>query len=223
MPIAKTLELQPDPAPLLAAHDLACRRADRRLFHRLSLGVLPGQLLWVRGDNGRGKTSLLRLLAGLSTPDQGRLSWARAAAAGLDADGGPAPARVYIGHHNALKDDLSAHEALQFLARLHRLAADPAAIDAALEAMGVQRISRAWVRTLSQGQRRRVALARLALERMASVWLLDEPYDALDAQGSERLGALLQAHRLRGGAVVLTSHQALGWPQALELDLNAYV
>jgi heme exporter protein A len=211
-------------APLLVATDLACRRADRRLFQGLNLSLEPGQLVWIRGDNGRGKTSLLRLLAGLSAPDQGRVRWVQQATINLDDDdethGG---ALLYIGHHNALKDDLTALEALQFLARLHGCTHDTASITAALEAMGVKNQRNALVRTLSQGQRRRVALARLALQAKALVWVLDEPFDALDLEGIDRLKRLLQAHRLGGGAVALTSHQSVLLPGATELDLNAYV
>ncbi|MEY2690447.1 MAG: hypothetical protein RL375_4647 [Pseudomonadota bacterium] len=193
-------------APELRAVDLACRRGERRLFSGLQLSLPATRLLWLRGDNGRGKTSLLRLLAGLATPDHGDVLLAgepvrKAALRGLRP--------LYIGHANALKDDLSATEALQFIARLHGRAAGTAQVHGALERLGVASRRDAAVRTLSQGQRRRVALARLALETEAMPWILDEPYDALDVAGIAALDGLLGAHLARGGSVILTSHQAL--------------
>jgi heme exporter protein A len=197
-------------APVLSAVELACRRGERRLFSGLNLQLPAGRLLWLRGDNGRGKTSLLRLLAGLATPDAGQVLLGgeplRQAALG-----GLRP--LYIGHANAMKDDLSAAEALQFIARLHgRLqgrSADTERVHAALDRLGVASRRDAAVRTLSQGQRRRVALARLALEDEAAPWILDEPYDALDPAGIAALDELLAAHLARGGSVILTSHQPL--------------
>ncbi|MEY2655061.1 MAG: hypothetical protein RLZZ524_2089 [Pseudomonadota bacterium] len=199
-----------EPAAPLEARDLACRRGERKLFGGLNLALRPGRLVWLRADNGRGKTSLLRLLAGLAAPDAGEVRAAglpvrRAAAAGR--------APLYIGHANALKDDLSAAETLAFTARLHgRIAqADPQAapVRAALTRMGMAQRLDAPVRTLSQGQRRRIALARLALESAPLPWILDEPYDALDSAGIAALDGLLGEHVARGGCAILTSHQAL--------------
>lgn len=191
---------------MLRAVDLACRRGERRLFSGLALELPARCCLWLRGDNGRGKTSLLRLLAGLATPDAGEVQLdgepvRRAALRGLQP--------VYVGHANALKEDLSSAEALQFLARLHGRPADAARIDAALDRIGLSHRRRALVRTLSQGQRRRIALARLALETQPLPWILDEPYDALDVAGIQALDGLLTEHLARGGSVILTSHQAL--------------
>ncbi len=199
-------------APLLAACALACRRGDRLLFEGLDFALQPGQIIWLRGANGRGKTSLLRLLAGLSQPADGEIERSDAARHGF----------VYIAHANALKDDLSALENLQFLARLHGDAADAPACTEALRRFGMAGRRSAPVRTLSQGQRRRVALARLALARPGTLWILDEPYDALDAEGCTTLNELLAAHARTGGAVVLTSHLELGLaepiPTVLQLD-----
>jgi heme exporter protein A len=129
---------------------------------------------------------------------------------------------VYVGHANALKDDLSVTEALTFLLRIHGGRLDPAGIADALSHWGLTAQQHAPVRTLSQGQRRRVALARLAVERRASLWVLDEPFDALDADGIACLNDLLGAHLQRGGSVLITGHQAaldaaLPWR---ELDLD---
>ena len=137
----------------------------------------------------------------------------------------PASAPVYIGHSTALKDDLSAREALQFLAGLHGRAADGARIDAALQRLQVQQHSRRSVRTLSQGQRRRVALARLALEEQPALWVLDEPFDALDTAGVATVLQLLREHLQRGGAAILTSHLPFDLPglplQTLDLDARS--
>ena len=115
---------------------------------------------------------------------------------------------VYIGHQNALKDDLTAMEALRFLARTRAERPDDTTLTDALQRLGVRGSRHAPVRTLSQGQRRRVALARLALCLHVELWLLDEPFDALDADGIGALNGLLGEHAGRGGATLLTSHQS---------------
>src|SRR2546423_7617970 len=193
------------PAATLTGTDLACRRGHRQLFHGLALGVAPGQLVWVRGHNGRGKTSLLRLVAGLAVPEHGALL-----RDGVPVRRSDAHARelVFIGHHNALKDDLDVAEALRFLLRIHGRPCDAATVDAALDRLGMGSRRRAFVRTLSQGQRRRVALARLAVDvamPAPSLWLLDEPFDALDADGVAGVQALLAEHLGRGGSRLMTS------------------
>jgi heme exporter protein A len=203
------------PLPSLRLVDVACRRGDHLLFAGLSETLASGELLWLRGGNGRGKTSLLRLVAGLAAPEHGQILW------------GDAPTRrnerfaaelVYIAHANALKDDLTAAESLAFLARVHGRIYDATpsapAIRAALARLGLAGRERTPVRSLSQGLRRRVALARLALESAPALWVLDEPFDALDVAGTAALHALLAAHRARGGSVLLTSHH-------LHLDAEA--
>jgi heme exporter protein A len=192
--------------PSLAALDLACRRGDRILFKGLHFEVGAGQVVWLRGANGRGKTSLLRLLAGLSTPEAGEVRFR-----------GTPRQRVYIAHANALKDDLTALESLRFLARLHGRDDSDATLTDALRLFGIVSRRDAFVRTLSQGQRRRVALARLALDVQPTLWILDEPFDALDTEGIATLNALLTQHAARGGSVVLTSHQALTLAQPVPL------
>lgn len=195
----------PDVNPLadavLTVRDLECRRGDRVLFAPISLDVLAGSIVWIRGANGRGKTTLLRTLAGLSAPAAGTLAWA----------GAPdiAPRPLYLAHANALKDDLTVGESLRFLLHLAGHHVDGRDVDAALERFGMASRKDAFVRTLSQGQRRRVALARLAAQRELQPWLLDEPFDALDAAGVELLAGIIAQHARRGGAVVLTSHLSL--------------
>lgn len=214
-------------APTLAGEalrleSLACRRGDRLLFQGLDFEVLPGQVVWLRGSNGRGKTSLLRLLAGLSTPADGRITWGgvplrKAGAAFLGQ-------MLYLAHANALKDDLTVMESLAFLARLHGQMSDEAALAAALKRFGLHSRRNAAVRTLSQGQRRRVALARLLLSPAKPLWVLDEPYDALDVDGCALLDGVLQQHALAGGRIVLTSHLALNLtqPAPVTLELERY-
>jgi heme exporter protein A len=214
--------------PLLEARGVACQRGGRRLLANFNLTLPPGRLVWLRGDNGRGKTSLLRLLAGLVEPDAGQVLWQGQAARKPAAR---AAQPLYVAHANALKDDLTVAESLAFLATLGgaigAVTAEPVSVAEevsannknpqnttaevlqALARVGMAPVADRPVRTLSQGQRRRAALARLALPRTAAVWLLDEPFDALDTQSTQALNTLLHEHIARGGSVVLTSHQDL--------------
>ena len=186
-----------DSSTAVLATELACRRGERVLFRGLNMAVRPGQIVWLRGANGQGKTSLLRLLAGLTPPESGRIEY------------GVGRERVYVAHANALKDDLSVAESLMFLSRLHGFETGAEAHELALRRFGLHSRRDAPVRTLSQGQRRRVALARLCTAPAGAMWLLDEPFDALDAEGVDALNALLAEHAARGGSVVLTSHVPL--------------
>lgn len=206
---------------MLAASGLACRRGERLLFKDLDFELPPGRICWLRGRNGQGKTSLLRLLAGLSTPAQGQITWGgvplRQAGADFQRQ------LVYLAHANALKEDLTVTESLRFLDRLHGRDTPTAGLADALKRLNLHGRRDAPVRTLSQGQRRRVALARLLVEPRASLWVLDEPYDALDAEGIAILDEVLSAHALRGGSVVLTSHLPLNVtrPAPVVLDLGS--
>ena len=190
-----------DSTAVLRVRKLACRRGDRLLFEPTSFTVAAGTIVWIRGANGQGKTTLLRTLAGLAAPSAGTISWRDAPAI--------EPRPLYLAHANALKEDLTAAESLRFLLHLGGSRVAGGDVDAALERFGLASRANAFVRTLSQGQRRRVALARLAAARELRPWLLDEPFDALDAGGVEVLAALIVAHARRGGSIVLTSHQAL--------------
>lgn len=187
----------------MKASGLGCRRTGEWLFRNLDFDCQPGQLLWLRGPNGSGKTSLLRMVAGLSHADEGRFS------SGSDDISAFRQRLVYIGHTNGLKDDLTAMESLHFLARLHGRDHDLQSLNTALRRLAIHHRRHAAVRTLSQGQRRRVALSRLALERDAGLWVLDEPFDALDTEGINAINSLLREHVARGGSVMMTSHVPL--------------
>lgn len=205
---------------VLAARGLACRRGRRLLFRGLDLSLAPGSVIWLRGTNGSGKTSLMRILAGLSQPAEGSITWNDAPVR----EAGAAACRgvVYIGHTNGLKDDLTLVESVAFLAVLAELDQPVARAQRALDRLGLASRRDAPVRTLSQGQRRRGALARLALDDTPRAWILDEPFDALDATSVGLLSRLIEDHASRGGAVLLTSHQAISLAGAQELDLERW-
>jgi heme exporter protein A len=190
---------------MLQATDLTCVRGDRCLFRQLGLSVAPGQLLLVEGENGAGKTSLLRILAGLGLPALGQVLWRGQPIARQREDYGQA--LLYLGHLGALKEELSAAENLLADARIAGLPGIGAGqVADALGLMGLKRVAGLPVRVLSAGQRRRAALARLLLEP-PPLWILDEPFNALDTTAVDLLGRTLESHLARGGMAVLTSHQ----------------
>lgn len=186
---------------------LACARGRRVLFEQLDMTLMPGQAVRVTGDNGRGKTTLLRTLAGLRLPHAGRVCWAGRDVHTEDAfaDGD----LLYLGHENALNPDLTAVENLTALRALHGCRGD---IRAGLQRFGVEATADRPCRTLSAGQRRRSALARLCLDG-ARLWLLDEPAAALDAAARQVLGDVIGAHVAAGGLALFTTHEALEIPQ----------
>ncbi len=191
---------------MLEALDLACQRGHRVLFTGLSFALTAGELLLVAGPNGSGKTSLLRILCGLSQPAQGEVRWAGRRIHDL----GEAfrSQLFYLGHHNGVKDDLTALENLRINAAL---GGDPLSVDAALAALdriGLSGREDLPVKALSQGQRRRVALARLLVSR-APLWILDEPLTALDARAIGLIQDRLAAHLAQGGMAVITTHQPI--------------
>ncbi len=197
----------------MRARDLTVRRGTEVLFKALNFDLSPGQLVWLRGSNGSGKTSLLRVLAGLSKPDGGQLSWG---VHPLAQSPQYRASLVYMGHANALKDDLTALEALRFMATMHGRPSQGDRLEGALRRMGVFHRRKLPVRMLSQGQRRRVALARLALEEKPGFWVLDEPFDALDDAGLTLVQELFRDNVQRGGTVLFTSHIAVH-PEGLSL------
>lgn len=210
-------ETSSDPAALLQVDQLEIWRGERRLIHRLSFSVRPGEIIHLKGPNGSGKTSLLRCLAGLSLPDQGSVRWFGRTYTGRIGPEARSRCR-YVGHQDALKGGLNVRENLQALQVLGGTSGD---IDAALAAAGLNGRTDVPAQRLSAGQRRRAALARLQLGR-ADAWLLDEPFTALDADGIARVAAWLGAHREAGGIAILTTHQPLPAPlQARAIELGA--
>lgn len=195
----------------LQALGLACRRGRRLLFEGLSFGLGDGQALRVKGGNGAGKTSLLRQLVGLAPADAGEVHWdGRPIARQREAYGA---ALAYLGHAPGLKDELTPLENLAADAALAGGADTPAQHVQALADWGLAAAARLPLRVLSAGQRRRVALARLSLSG-AALWILDEPFTALDDAGCAQLGQLIERHLARGGLAVLTSHQPLPLAEA---------
>jgi heme exporter protein A len=190
---------------MLALNDLGCTRSSRRLFSGVSCTVPAGQLLRVQGANGAGKTSLLRIICGLLEPTTGEALWRGQGVAGLREEFGRQ--LIYLGHAAALKDDLSPLENLQAASTLGGQLLDAAQARAALAAAGLAGYVNTPVRRLSQGQRRRSALARLVKGQYAALWVLDEPFTALDAVATGWLASLVRSHVKAGGIVVLTSHQ----------------
>jgi heme exporter protein A len=187
-------------APLLALKEVACIRGGKLLFERISLTLNPGAALVVVGPNGVGKSSLLRIAAGLLT-----------ASAGLvDRGGGLALADDRL----ALDERLTLGEALGFWSEL-----DGASPEGGMEAMGLASIAQVPVRMLSTGQRKRAVLARV-IASGAPLWLLDEPANGLDAEGQARLRQALAAHQQSGGAVLAATHQPIGLEDARELRLG---
>lgn len=200
--------------PTLELRELSCVRGGRNLFEGLNLKIPSGRLLRVSGANGAGKTSLLRLVVGLLRPEHGTVLWRGTGISGLRDEFHRQ--LVYIGHAAALKEDLSAIENLHFATRLSGHFASERAAAAALIAVGLEGDERRPVRGLSQGQRRRVALARLVIGTDAPLWVLDEPFNALDAAAAAWLVQCIAAHVQLGGLVLLTSHQSdLGFSSAV--------
>ncbi len=196
----------------LELHDLECTRGHRLLFSAVSARVGAGRLLRVQGENGAGKTSLLRMICGLASPSRGEVRW-RGQPIAKQRDEFNA-GLVYIGHAPALKDDLSSLENLEAACGLAGMACTAEATMQALAQAGLQGRERLPARALSQGQRKRAALARLVLASAAPLWVLDEPFNALDDAACGWLQALIATQLARGGVVVLTNHQAGAWDAA---------
>ncbi|WP_089727788.1 cytochrome c biogenesis heme-transporting ATPase CcmA [Candidatus Thiosymbion oneisti] len=204
---------------MLKVVDLACRRGDRRLFSGVSFALEPGTLLHVRGRNGSGKTTLLRALCGLLVPEAGEIRWqgkdSRHLGEDYHAD------LLYCGHLNGIKGDLTGIENLRVAAILDGNPVDEGRLWSALEQMGLAGYEDLPAMALSQGQKRRVALARLLVSK-APLWILDEPFITLDTDAVDLLLRLIAGHVADGGIVILTTHQEvpLTSGQVQQLDLG---
>lgn len=185
----------------LSASDLACRRGDRVLFRGLSLALAPGEACQVAGANGVGKSSLIRIVAGLARPFAGAVE--------VDGEVGLIDERL------ALDPQLPLGRALAFWQRL-----DHAAMDAA-ERLGIARLADVPVRYLSTGQKKRAGLARL-LGQQAPVWLLDEPLNGLDAQAVQLTQQIAEEHCRAGGICLIASHQPFAIDGMMRIDLADY-
>jgi heme exporter protein A len=199
----------------LSGREVACMRGGRIVFANLDFGFAPGELVVLRGPNGAGKSSLLRVLAGLVAPASGTLAWH-----GADIADDPAGHRArlqYVGHLDALKANLTAREHLRFHAALRDVEGHD--IARALEVFGLKKLADRPARFLSQGQKRRVALARLCVAP-AALWLLDEPTNGLDADGVACLASAIADKREGGGIVVAATHLDFPGSHARTLTLS---
>jgi heme exporter protein A len=192
---------------MLMLRQLSCSRGERRPFSGVDVDLHAGEWLHVQGENGAGKTSLMRLLVGLSPADSGEIYWR----------GEKAPSAefrrelLYLGHHAAVKEELTPLENLSLSAALDGDVLDERGALGALIRLGLRGREALPVRVLSAGQKRRVLLARL-LTRKATLWVLDEAFNALDVGAVKLLGDLIAEHLGNGGMAVLTSHQPLPVP-----------
>ena len=201
---------------VLEARQITCVRGDRALFSGLDLQLFAGQCLHIRGENGFGKTSLLRLLTGLASPESGEVLWC----------GHPIKEQaseyhsklLFLGHRDALKEDLSAIENLRMYAAIDGIALSEQDAFASLWRFGLKGREDLPVNCLSAGQKKRILMARM-LTRRAQVWILDEPFNALDTHAVGELQDLIVEHLQGNGLVALTSHQPLAISGLRVLDL----
>lgn len=206
--------------PSLSFTKLGCIKGGRQLFKNVDCELAPGRWLYVAGANGVGKTSLLRMVCGLAPIEAGDILW----------NGTPIHSQrdayrqdlCYLGHLNALQESMTVDENLAFITALGGIAPDRAQTQEVLARFGLRGRGRQLVRHLSQGQKRRVALSRLVLSP-ARLWVLDEPYVAMDEGGITMLADLIADHLAAGGMAVLTSHQRvpIGNVPAQMLELQA--
>ncbi|MCP1726818.1 heme exporter protein A [Natronospira proteinivora] len=202
----------------LRAHGLEIWRGETCLFHDFSLNLQAGETVWLRGPNGIGKTTLMRVLLGLSHPEAGEISWCgRSREVDLEAFRREV---AWLGHQTGIRGELTPRENLAAWQPLMGHSSECSLTDA-LSAVGLSQRADQPCQTLSAGQNRRVAMARLLMDG-ARLWFLDEPLTSLDAQGQDLIGQLVASHRAAGGAALVSSHQPLpasaGTARILSLD-----
>jgi heme exporter protein A len=201
---------------MLRVVNLSCSKGERILFSGVQTELKPGEILHVRGENGVGKTSLLRMVVGLSTPAAGDILWndvpiSRCRESYLEN-------LLFLGHHSALKADLTATENLRFSSSIDGMALTEGAVTAVLGQFGLKGREQFPIEWLSAGQKRRVLLARLSL-RSAKLWVIDEPFNALDINATEFLLQMIADHLAADGMVLMTSHQSLALSNVRVLSL----
>jgi len=196
----------------LKGDNLVCSRGGREVFAGLNFNLPGGEALVVTGRNGAGKSSLLRVIAGLVHLAGGRLELE-----GGEPDASIAEQAHYVGHQDAVKPSLTVGENLAFWAKY--LGAGAQAVEAALQAVDLARLINMPAAYLSAGQRRRLSIARLAAAPRP-LWLLDEPTSALDVQSQERLAGLMRGHLAGGGMIVAAAHGPIGLERARELKIG---
>jgi heme exporter protein A len=205
-PMTHALPARFDPVHVRAG-GVTLSRGGRTLVKDLAFAAAPGDALVITGPNGSGKTTLLRAIAGFIRPDGGDIAVAP----------GENTQIAYLGHSEGLKPNETVQDALDFWAGLQGVPAE--AVEPVMRRMAVAHLAKRLCGTLSAGQRRRTAIARLALSN-AGLWILDEPTAPLDARSRERLGDLIADYRAAGGVVIATTHADLYWPDETRLDLT---
>ncbi len=204
---------------MLDVVNVGCTRGDRPLFKGLSFALKRGELLHITGRNGSGKTTLLRTLSGLSRPAEGRIQWDRIDTRRL---GDEYHRQIgFVGHSNGIQGELTAEENLRHAACMAG-AASTGAIASTLDTLGLSPYGHLPTKLLSQGQKRRLALARLILLRNP-FWILDEPFTGLDVQSRDLMERLLQDHLAAEGLAIITSHHKLSLHagQSREIDIES--
>ncbi|HSF70958.1 MAG TPA: cytochrome c biogenesis heme-transporting ATPase CcmA [Methylotenera sp.] len=204
----------------LVVTNLAVLRGERMLFKQLNLALKNGDVLYLQGENGAGKTTLLRALCGLTQPYAGGVSWCGEDIKSMAEE--YSKNILYIGHLPGIKEDLTALENLQFSLAQSGLTVDQSKVVEVLDTLGLAKVLHLPTRMLSQGQKRRVVLARLWLQDL-SLWILDEPFTALDAVATDLVKQRIENFANAGGMVVMTSHQdfSLNVPHFMQLKLDA--
>lgn len=203
----------------LAAEDLACIRDDRILFEHLNFSLQPGQLLLVEGENGSGKTSLLRIISGIRVPDEGSVIYSKEdnAVSIHHTHGAYSGDMAFLGHLDGIKLELTVQENLRTSRALS--INSTVSIEQALATISLSRSADLPASSLSAGQRRRLALARLIVTE-APVWILDEPFTALDQQGIRLIEQLIHSHLENNGIVIMTSHHQVSLPESIIIRIR---